>query len=155
MKEDLISLLFCPACHGELRWRIAESSLDHIEQAEARCCDCSAMYPVQEGIGLFLTSHLPRHDLWEKAESGLTAYLRKNPETKRRLLDVPLGDLGPAQCLRPAGHQALLPAEVRSQEWAALFLPVHSPVPQQLQHLQRALVLILDKTPIGINRTSD
>lgn len=96
MKEDLISLLLCPACHGELRWRIDECSLDHIEQAEAHCRDCNATYPVHEGIGLFLTSHLPRRDLWEKAESGLTEYLREHPEAERKLLNVPLGDLGPA-----------------------------------------------------------
>lgn len=86
MHEYLIPMLECPACHGKLEWTINKRNKDHIEQAEAHCNDCSAAYPVREGIGVFLTPDLPRHDLWEEAESGLITYLREHPDIERRLL---------------------------------------------------------------------
>jgi len=75
MDEQLLSLLECPACHGELSWTIEICNKSHIEQAEARYASCNAVYPVQEGM--FLTPDLPRHDLWEKGEGDLSAYLRR------------------------------------------------------------------------------
>lgn len=96
MKEDLIPLLSCPICHGELHWTINKRNGDHIEEAEAYCEDCAASYPVHKGIGGFLTPDLPRHDLWEEAESGLATYLREHPQIERKLLNTPLEALGPA-----------------------------------------------------------
>ncbi len=55
----------CPACHGTLKWNIMEQRVVRIEAAEALCTACGAVYPVREGIGLFLTPDLPRNDLWE------------------------------------------------------------------------------------------
>jgi len=94
--EQLIPLLECPACHGELSWTIEKRNKSHIEQAEARCASCNAVYPVQDGIGVFLTPDLQRHDLWEAAESGLATYLREHPRVERELMDSPLGKLAPA-----------------------------------------------------------
>ena len=96
MREDLLLLLCCPACHGELSWQVHERNGDHIEEGEARCAGCGAAYPVREGIGLFLTPDLPQHDLWEGAESGLIAYLREHPEVERALLETSLEELSPA-----------------------------------------------------------
>ncbi|HIQ00357.1 TPA: methyltransferase domain-containing protein [Candidatus Bipolaricaulota bacterium] len=96
MKGQLCELLVCPACHGELSWRVNERNGDHIEEGEARCAGCGAAYPVREGIGVFLTPDLPRHDLWEGAESGLVAYLREHPGVERALLKTPLEELSPA-----------------------------------------------------------
>jgi len=96
VKEELVEMLGCPACDGELRWTVVERQGDHIETAEAVCTACTATYPVQEGIGLFLTPDLPRRDLWDEVESGLSQYLRAHPEVERRLMDVPLETLSPA-----------------------------------------------------------
>lgn len=96
MREDLCKILCCPICYGELDWTVGERSGDHIEEGEARCKGCGAHYPVREGIGLFLTSDLPRRDLWEQVDSELALYLREHPEVERRLLQAPLETLGPA-----------------------------------------------------------
>jgi len=92
----VMDMLQCPHCHGSLRWVITAQSGDRIEEATVQCQTCDASYPVREGIGLFLTPDLPRNDLWEQVESGLTAYIREQPDVERRLMNVPLETLGPA-----------------------------------------------------------
>jgi len=96
MKEELVQMLECPVCHGELHWTITARQGDRIETAEARCEGCAATYPIREGIGVFLTPDLPRHDLWDEVESGLSQYLRTHPEVECRLMDAPLETLSPA-----------------------------------------------------------
>jgi len=96
MHEYLVPMLECPVCHGELHWTIEKRNKDHIEQAEASCASCGAIYPVQEGIGIFLTPDLQRHDLWEESESGLNVYLHEHPEIEQKLLGSPLEKLAPA-----------------------------------------------------------
>ena len=96
MLDYLIEMLGCPVCHGELAWTIKWRLGSRIEEAEARCGGCGVTYPVREGIALFLTPDLPRNDLWEQVDSGLTKYLREHPEVERQLMDVPLGELAPA-----------------------------------------------------------
>lgn len=89
-------MLVCPACHGNLAWEVAQRDGAQAEEAKARCTGCGAEYPVQEGIGLFLTPDLPRRDLWEESESRLAAYLREHPEVERQLMETPPEDLAPA-----------------------------------------------------------
>lgn len=96
MNKELRELLVCPACQGGLAWQVRECNGDHIEEGEARCTGCGASYPVREGIALFLTPDLPRHDLWEGAESGLSTYLREHPQVERALLETSLEELSPA-----------------------------------------------------------
>ncbi len=88
--------LECPACHGALRWRFGDRRGDRLEEAEAACVECGSTYPVQEGIGLFLTPDLPRHDLWEESESGIAAFLRGHPEIEDKLMNSPIESLSPA-----------------------------------------------------------
>lgn len=96
MHTYLIEMLECPDCHGELEWSITERRGNRIEMAEARCVVCAAVYPVREGIGVFLAPDLPRDDLWEQMDSHLAKHLREHPEVERQLLDVPLEALAPA-----------------------------------------------------------
>ncbi len=96
MHDYLMELLVCPACHGELVWAVTERQGNDIVSGRAECPDCSADYPVQEGIGVFLTPDLPRQDLWEEVESRLSAYLREHPDIERKLLETPLEELAPA-----------------------------------------------------------
>ena len=65
-------------------------------RAMARCTDCDAVYPVEEGIGVFLTQDLQRTDLWEAVDSELARYLQAHPAVQRRLLEDPLHTLSPA-----------------------------------------------------------
>jgi len=67
MHEYLLPMLECPACHGKLEWTVTESDGEHVESAEAICTSCAAVYPVHEGIGVFLSPDLQRQDLREEA----------------------------------------------------------------------------------------
>ena len=96
MDESLIDLLACPACQGGLRWRIRTREGEQILTADAVCAACGTSFPIREGIAVFLASESPQNDLWKTAESGLTRYLRANPEIEQRLLSTPLEELGPA-----------------------------------------------------------
>ena len=96
MHTYLIEMLECPACHGELGWNIVERQGERIAAAEATCKACAAIYPVRDGIGLFLTPDLPRNDLWEQVDSRLVQHLRERPELERQLLETPLDNLTPA-----------------------------------------------------------
>ena len=84
MHDYLIDMLECPACRGELAWRIDDRRGSRVETAEARCEACGNVYPTQEGIGVFLTSDLPREDLWEQQNSWLIEHLREHPEVERQ-----------------------------------------------------------------------
>ena len=95
MHSYLLEMLECPKCHGKLDWNISEQSSDRIEVAEACCNECSATYPVRDGIGVFLTTDLKRNDLWEQADKGLEQYLKQNPVLEQMLMDVPLETLSP------------------------------------------------------------
>ena len=95
MHSYLLEMLECPNCHGRLDWNISEQSDGRIEVAEACCHECSATYPVRDGIGVFLTTDLKRNDLWEQADNGLEQYLKQNPVLEQMLMDVPLETLSP------------------------------------------------------------
>ncbi|MEW6754241.1 MAG: methyltransferase domain-containing protein [Candidatus Latescibacterota bacterium] len=99
MHDYVVEMLECPACHGPLAWTVAERQEGRVETGEARCRACAATYPVQEGIGVFLTPDLQRDDLWGQMESWLPQYLREHPDIERQLLDAPVETLGPADQL--------------------------------------------------------
>ena len=84
MHSYLLDRLVCPICHSDLRWNIAEAIGERIETAEAFCVACPTSYPVKEGIALFLTPELVRHDMWEELDSRLSSHLRQHPEVERR-----------------------------------------------------------------------
>jgi uncharacterized protein YbaR (Trm112 family) len=67
MHKYMLPMLECPACHGKLEWTVTESDGEHVEKTEAICTSCAAVYPVHEGIGIFLTPDLQRQDLREEA----------------------------------------------------------------------------------------
>jgi uncharacterized protein YbaR (Trm112 family)/SAM-dependent methyltransferase len=92
----LIEMLECPVCHGMLKWDVIEEREDRLEAGTANCQECSAAYPVREGIGIFLTPDLPRKDLWEQVDSQLMLHLRERPDLERKLMDVSINTLGPA-----------------------------------------------------------
>lgn len=96
MHKYLVEMLVCPACRGELDWVLNQQDGNRIESGGARCLGCGAVYPIREGIGLFLTPDLPREDLWEDVDSHIQVYLNGHPEVERQLMDSPLEELAPA-----------------------------------------------------------
>jgi uncharacterized protein YbaR (Trm112 family) len=114
MHKYLIEILVCPLCHGELDWTLSEQDENRIERGRAHCAACGATYHLRQGIGLFLTPDLPRDDLWEQVDSKLIQYLGQHAEVERRLMDVPLDTLAPADLF----FRALVLEERRDYEAA-------------------------------------
>jgi uncharacterized protein YbaR (Trm112 family) len=95
MEKYLVEMLECPTCHHQLDWQIASENDERIEQAEAHCSGCGAMYPVKDGIGIFLTPDLPRNDMWRQVDSQVVLYLRDHPDIEKKLMDGPVENLSP------------------------------------------------------------
>ena len=96
MHTYLMEMLECPVCHGTLQWDVLDEEGDRIEEGIAKCKECSASYPIEKGIGVFLSPDFPRNDLWEKVDSQLMMFLNEHPDQKRMLMDVPVETLEPA-----------------------------------------------------------
>jgi len=92
----VIDLLQCPACREALEWQVIEETAGRIDTAEARCTSCRTIYPVREGIGIFLTPDLPREELWSEVDNQLGLLFQENPEVERKLMETPLYKLSPA-----------------------------------------------------------
>jgi uncharacterized protein YbaR (Trm112 family) len=95
MNKFLVEMLECPLCHRQLDWQIISEHKDQIEQAEAHCPQCGALYPVIDGIGIFLTPDLPRNDMWQQVDSQLTLYLKEHPDIEKQLMGGPVEKLSP------------------------------------------------------------
>jgi len=96
MHTYLIEMLQCPACRADLDWTMTGQKGDRIETADAYCRACRAIYPVREGIGVFLTPDLRRNDLWEQIDSSLMGYLHEHPALEQQLMEAPVESLAPA-----------------------------------------------------------
>jgi uncharacterized protein YbaR (Trm112 family) len=96
MHTWLIDLLECPACHGTLEWEVSDGSQSRIEAGAATCRECPAVYPIGDGIGLFLLPDPQRRDLWQEVDNRLLQYLQEHPNVRRELMETPLEELGPA-----------------------------------------------------------
>jgi uncharacterized protein YbaR (Trm112 family) len=46
VKKELLEILACPACHGDIRYNEPLDALD--------CCKCRKRYPVKDGIPVML-----------------------------------------------------------------------------------------------------
>ena len=88
-------MLECPVCHHQLDWEISSESDDRIEKADAHCSNCMAVYPVMDGIGIFLTPDLPRNDMWEQVDSQVVLFLKDHPDIEKKLMSGPVEELSP------------------------------------------------------------
>ena len=50
MKEDLMEILACPVCKGELKLDINKEKGDEIIEGTIRCKKCEVDYPIEDGI---------------------------------------------------------------------------------------------------------
>ena len=53
VSPELLAIIVCPACHGELALTEGGQS-GHSEQPELVCQDCGLAYPVRDGIPVLL-----------------------------------------------------------------------------------------------------
>ena len=50
MKRDLIEILCCPMCKGDLNLNVAEENEKEIKKGIFRCEKCNINYPIEDGI---------------------------------------------------------------------------------------------------------
>ncbi len=50
MKEDLMEILACPVCKGELTLKVGKKNGDEIIGGTIRCKKCDVEYPIEDGI---------------------------------------------------------------------------------------------------------
>lgn len=50
MKKDLMDILACPICKGELELRVESEAEDEVLQGSLVCHGCDETYPIEDGI---------------------------------------------------------------------------------------------------------
>ena len=50
MKKDLMDILACPMCKGELELRIETEEGDEVQEGSLFCAKCDETYPISDGI---------------------------------------------------------------------------------------------------------
>lgn len=58
MKRDLLDILACPVCKGDLELAVDKENEEEIISGKLLCSSCSAEYPIEEGIPNMLPSEL-------------------------------------------------------------------------------------------------
>ena len=54
LKEHILSIIVCPACHGQLKLADAEYEESEIKSGELQCIDCNKSYPILNYIPRFI-----------------------------------------------------------------------------------------------------
>ncbi|HCP23792.1 MAG: Trm112 family protein [SAR202 cluster bacterium] len=60
MKKDLMDILACPVCKGELELRVAEEDGDNVVNGSLHCGTCDETYPIEDSIPNLLPPDLRR-----------------------------------------------------------------------------------------------
>ena len=50
MKKDLMQILACPVCKGELELRVESEEGDDVIIGSLHCAACNELYPIEESI---------------------------------------------------------------------------------------------------------
>ena len=50
MKKDLVKILCCPTCKGDLSLKIEKEEKGEIQTGSFTCSKCKCIYPIEEGI---------------------------------------------------------------------------------------------------------
>ena len=50
MKRDLMDILFCPVCKGELTLKVDKEDGDEIVEGSLHCAHCDETYPIEDTI---------------------------------------------------------------------------------------------------------
>lgn len=60
MKKDLMDILVCPVCKGELELRVNEEAGDEVISGSLYCGACDESYPIEDTIPNLLPPDLRR-----------------------------------------------------------------------------------------------
>ncbi len=69
MRHDLMEILACPVCKGELTLTVEQEDGEEIIEGSLHCAACDETYPISEGIPNLLPPDLRREMEAEAAES--------------------------------------------------------------------------------------
>lgn len=58
MKRDLLDILACPTCKGDLELVVEEENEEEIITGKLVCSNCNVEYPIEEGIPNMLPPEL-------------------------------------------------------------------------------------------------
>ncbi len=58
MKKDLMNILCCPVCKGDLDLRISKEDAAEVLEGTLHCKKCNESYPIQDGIPNLLPPEL-------------------------------------------------------------------------------------------------
>ncbi|MCH7953979.1 MAG: methytransferase partner Trm112 [Chloroflexi bacterium] len=50
MRKDLMDILACPMCKGELKLKIDEEEGEEVMKGTLSCAKCNEDYPIEDGI---------------------------------------------------------------------------------------------------------
>lgn len=95
LHKSLVPLLICPACQSELRSRIDKEDAGHIIEGGFICQSCKRVYPVVDGIGIFLSGEEIGDDLWKEQETFAATFRRQHPVRYFLLTKTFLGNVRP------------------------------------------------------------
>lgn len=71
MRRDLMDILACPVCKGELTLTVATEAADgEVIEGSLHCATCAELYPIGDGIPNLLPPDLRREMEAEAAGSG-------------------------------------------------------------------------------------
>ena len=60
MKKDLMQILACPVCKGDLELQIEVEDRDDVVTGTLNCAACNESYPIEDSIANLLPSDLRR-----------------------------------------------------------------------------------------------
>ena len=69
MRHDLMEILACPVCKGELTLTVEQEDDEEIIEGSLHCAACDETYPISEGIPNLLPPDLRREMEAEAEES--------------------------------------------------------------------------------------
>ena len=58
MRLDLMEILVCPVCRGELELAVSEQDGDEVVSGSLRCTACGEVYPIEDTIPNMLPPEL-------------------------------------------------------------------------------------------------
>jgi uncharacterized protein YbaR (Trm112 family) len=58
MKKDLMDIICCPTCKGDLTLKVEEEDSKEIIKGKLTCGKCDVDYPIEEGIPNLLPKNL-------------------------------------------------------------------------------------------------
>jgi uncharacterized protein YbaR (Trm112 family) len=68
MRKDMMEILVCPVCKGELTLTVVKEDADEIVEGSLHCARCNETYPIQDTIPNLLPP-----DLRRQMEAGRSA----------------------------------------------------------------------------------